>query len=73
MSPTWVVACGGLILLLGFGIRAGFGLFLQPMSLEFGWGREVFSFAMALGAAAALINLPVNEKPLVERRIAAPA
>jgi MFS family permease len=48
MSPTWVVACGGLILLLGFGIRAGFGLFLQPMSLEFGWGREVFSFAMAL-------------------------
>ena len=48
MSPTGVVACGGLILLLGFGIRAGFGLFLQPMSLEFGWGREVFSLAMAL-------------------------
>jgi MFS family permease len=29
-------------------VRAGFGLFLQPMSLEFGWGREVFSFAIAL-------------------------
>jgi MFS family permease len=48
MNASWVVACGGLILLLGFGIRAGFGLFLQPMSLDFGWGREVFSFAMAL-------------------------
>ena len=45
-------------MLLGFGVRAGFGIFLQPMSLEFGWGREIFSFAMALqnlvwGVAAA--------------------
>ena len=48
MNPAVVLACGCLISLLGFGIRAGFGLFLQPMSLEFGWGREVFSFAMAL-------------------------
>jgi MFS family permease len=29
-------------------VRAGFGLFLQPMSLEYGWGREVFSFSIAL-------------------------
>ncbi len=48
MNPALVLVCGCLILLLGFGVRAGFGLFLQPMSLEFGWGREVFSFAMAL-------------------------
>jgi MFS family permease len=47
MNPTAVLVCGCLILGLGFGIRASFGLFLQPMSLEFGWGREVFSFAMA--------------------------
>ncbi len=33
---------------ISFGIRAGFGLFLQPMSLEYGWGREVFSFSIAL-------------------------
>ena len=31
-----------------FGVRAGFGLFLQPMSMEYGWGREVFSISMAL-------------------------
>ena len=33
---------------ISFGIRAGFGLFLQPMALEYGWGREVFSFSIAL-------------------------
>jgi len=33
---------------ISFGIRAGFGLFMQPMSLEYGWGREVFSFSIAL-------------------------
>ncbi|MDX5433815.1 MAG: MFS transporter, partial [Halomonas sp.] len=28
--------------------HAGFGLFLEPMSSELGWGREVFAFALAL-------------------------
>jgi MFS family permease len=37
-----------LILALSLGIRHGFGLFLPPMSAEFGWGREVFAFAIAL-------------------------
>lgn len=30
------------------GVRHGFGLFLPPMSLDFGWGREAFAFALAL-------------------------
>jgi MFS family permease len=47
-TPAMVVACGCLIMCISFGIRAGFGLFLQPMSLEYGWGREVFSFSIAL-------------------------
>lgn len=47
-TPALVLACGCIIMTLSFGIRAGFGLFLQPMSLEYGWGREVFSFSMAL-------------------------
>ena len=46
-SPLAVLVCGCLILCIGFGIRAGFGLFLQPMSLENGWGRQTFSLAMA--------------------------
>ena len=47
-TPALVLACGCIIMCISFGIRAGFGLFLQPMSLEYGWGREVFSFAIAL-------------------------
>ena len=47
-TPLVVLACGCLIMTISFGIRAGFGLFLQPISLEHGWGREVFSFAIAL-------------------------
>jgi MFS family permease len=34
--------------LIGFGVRASFGLFLKPMSTELGWGREIFAFGMAL-------------------------
>jgi MFS family permease len=47
-TPTVVLACGCLILCISFGVRAGFGLFLQPMSQEYGWGREVFSISIAL-------------------------
>jgi MFS family permease len=47
-TPALIIACGCLIMTITFGVRAGFGLFLQPMSLEYGWGREVFSISMAL-------------------------
>src|SRR5260221_8381851 len=47
-TPLVVLVCGCVIMTISFGIRAGFGLFLQPMALEYGWGREVFSFSIAL-------------------------
>jgi len=47
-TPAVILAAGCIIMLISFGIRAGFGLFLQPMALEYGWGREVFSFSIAL-------------------------
>ncbi|WP_205342617.1 MFS transporter [Denitrificimonas caeni] len=37
-----------IVLALSLGIRHAFGLFLQPMSTEFGWGREIFAFAIAI-------------------------
>ncbi|NJN46230.1 MAG: MFS transporter [Candidatus Competibacteraceae bacterium] len=40
--------CGSAILLFSLGIRHTFGLFLQPVTVEQGWGREVFAFAIAL-------------------------
>ena len=47
-TPTVVLVCGGIILTLAMGTRQGFGLFLQPMTLDHGWSRETFAFAMAL-------------------------
>src|SRR3982751_3423160 len=47
-TPAIVLACGCLILFLGFGVRATFGLFLPPMSMEYHWGREIFSLAMGI-------------------------
>jgi MFS family permease len=47
-TPTVVLVCGAIILTLALGIRQTFGLFLQPMSAELGWGRGHYSFALAL-------------------------
>jgi len=47
-TPAVVLICGGLIMTLAMGVRHGFGLFLQPMTLAHGWGRETFAFALAL-------------------------
>jgi predicted MFS family arabinose efflux permease len=47
-TPTVVLLCAGSILTLALGIRHGFGLFLQPISSEMGWGRETFALAIAV-------------------------
>ncbi|MBP6132908.1 MAG: MFS transporter, partial [Thauera sp.] len=46
--PAVVMACGALILTLAMGVRHTGGLFLQPMTLDHGWSRELFSFSIAL-------------------------
>ncbi len=43
-----VLLCGALVVTLSMGIRHGFGLFLQPITMERGWPRETFAFAIAL-------------------------
>ncbi len=46
--PMWqVLICGAVIVSVAMGIRHGFGLWLQPMTQEMGWGRE--DFATAIG------------------------
>ncbi|MFQ6576340.1 MFS transporter [Pseudomonas sp. UM16] len=47
-TSGWILLGAALILALSLGVRHGFGLFLAPMSADFGWGREVFAFAIAL-------------------------
>jgi len=41
------VTLGALVVLLAMGTRSTFGLFMQPMGLAHGWGREVFALAFA--------------------------
>ncbi len=36
------------LLALNFGLRSSMGFFMAPISQEFGYGREVFAFALAL-------------------------
>lgn len=42
-----VIAAACTIALIGFGARASFGLFLEPMTLARDWPRETFALAMA--------------------------
>jgi predicted MFS family arabinose efflux permease len=45
---TQVLLCGAMVVTLSMGIRHGFGLWLQPITLERGWTREAFGFAIAV-------------------------
>ena len=44
----WILTAGPLMLAITLGIRHAFGVFLVPMSIDNGWGRETFGFAIAL-------------------------
>ena len=47
--PLWqVLACGAVIVSMAMGIRHGFGLWMQPMTQDMGWGREDFATAIGI-------------------------
>lgn len=45
---TQVLLCGAAIVTLSMGIRHGFGLWLAPITMDRGWSRETFAFALAV-------------------------
>ena len=47
-TPLVIIVCGCAIGLLSFGPRSSLGFFIQPMSREFAWGRDVFGLALAV-------------------------
>ena len=47
-TPLVVLLGGCLISVIGFGARSSYGLYLGPITEEFGWSRESFALAMAL-------------------------
>lgn len=47
-NPWLVVACGAIIVTLGMGVRQAFGLFMRPIGMDLGVGRDVFGLAIAI-------------------------
>src|ERR1700755_736908 len=58
-TPLVIIACGCAIALLGFGPRSTLGFFIQPMSREFTWGRDVFGLALAVQNLLVGLGQPV--------------
>ncbi len=56
---TPVLIAGCFILMLGFSIRASFGVFQIPIATEFGWLRSDFSMAIAIQNLAWGIGQPL--------------
>ena len=56
---TPVLVAGSLILLVGFAVRASFGVFQIPVASEFGWPRAEFSLAIAFQNLAWGIGQPI--------------
>ncbi len=47
-TPTMILLCGSMIVLLTLGSRNAFGLFLEPISEALGTGRTAFGLALAI-------------------------
>lgn len=58
-SVPVILAAGCLIAMIGFGIRASFGLYLEPMTIANGWTREIYGLAMALQNLFWGLGLPI--------------
>lgn len=56
---TPVLIAGCVIMMLGFAIRASFGVFQIPIAEEFGWPRAEFSLAIAIQNLAWGIGQPI--------------
>ena len=48
LSMRQVLLCGAAIVTMSMGIRHGFGFWLAPITMERGWTRETFAFALAV-------------------------
>ncbi len=56
---TPILVGGCVIILMGFAIRASFGVFQIPIATEFGWPRSEFSLAIAIQNLAWGIGQPI--------------
>jgi MFS family permease len=57
LTPVLIAGC--IVLMLGFAIRASYGVFQIPVAEEFGWARSEFSLAIAIQNLAWGIGQPL--------------
>jgi MFS family permease len=57
ITPVLIAGC--FIIMVGFAIRASFGVFQIPIATEFGWARAEFSLAIAIQNLAWGIGQPI--------------
>jgi MFS family permease len=49
VRPLWlIITAAALIVFIGMGFRGVYGLFLEPISSQMDWGREIFAMTFAL-------------------------
>jgi MFS family permease len=58
-TPAVILVCGCLISIFTFGPRSTFGFFLQPMSQELGFGRDVFALSIAIQNLLTGVGQPI--------------
>ncbi|MFP6711100.1 MAG: MFS transporter [Rhodospirillales bacterium] len=58
-TPIMVLILGTVILCISFGVRSSLGVYMKPISLDLGWGRETFAFAVALQSLIWGISTPM--------------
>ena len=60
ISPGWFVVAGAALVMFGAaGTRFSFGVFLNPLTEEFGWSRGSLSGALAIAGLATAFMRPV--------------
>ena len=57
VSPVLIAGC--IVLMIGFAVRASYGVFQIPIGTEFGWPRAEFSLAIAIQNLAWGIGQPI--------------
>ena len=58
--PLFVLIAASLIVFTSFGIRQSFGLFMRPVTMDLGWGRETLSIALATQNLAVIWGQYIN-------------
>ena len=67
-SPIFVLVCATTIILLAYGGRQSFGMFLRPVSTGLGWGNDITVMSLATGLQSLVYGLATPFVGAIEER-----